>query len=63
MKRSLSIKEMLERQQRLIEASHLRLETSYTLLDGGDKVLRSARRLLRAHSKGKPNKTRREPAS
>jgi hypothetical protein len=35
MKRSLSIKEMLERQQRLIEASHLRLETSYTLLDGG----------------------------
>jgi hypothetical protein len=57
MNTSLSMKETLERQQRLIEACQLRLETSYTLLDESDKALRSASRLLGAHSKEKRETT------
>src|SRR5215218_3433121 len=53
MKPAISIREAVERQLRLIETSHLRLEASYTLLDESNNVLSSASRLMEAHFKDK----------
>jgi hypothetical protein len=53
MKRAISIREALQRQLCLIEASNLRLHGSWTLLDESEKILRSAKEALRAPLKGR----------